>query len=162
MKTYLSEKYNLYVFFSEYGRLSVTEKPLLYNLRQKCHVNFKNERRMLTKLIIYFHYTVFFLGIPDSNNGNNNNNLFLLLYNVKHIFVLCITWCQWHLCTWEMVESWNPRGLSQPVDSPINVTTSSLVNIAWNTSTFLWQCYPKPGSNKSLSLVVKTALLKVQ
>ena len=44
VKTYLSEKYNLYVFFSEYGRLSVTEKPLLYNLRQKCHVNFKNER----------------------------------------------------------------------------------------------------------------------
>ena len=60
MKTYLSEKYNLYVFFSEYGRLSVTEKPLLCKLRQKCHVNFKNERRMLTILLIYFQYTVFF------------------------------------------------------------------------------------------------------
>ena len=51
-KLICKKKYNLYLFFSECGRLSVTEKPLLCNLRQKCHVNSKNERRMLTKLII--------------------------------------------------------------------------------------------------------------
>ena len=42
VRTYLSEKYNLYLFFSECGRLSVTEKALICNLRQKCHVNSKN------------------------------------------------------------------------------------------------------------------------
>ena len=32
LKTYLSEIYNFYLFFIQFVRLSVTEKPLLCNL----------------------------------------------------------------------------------------------------------------------------------
>ena len=52
IKIYLSNKYKFNIFLSECWRLFVTQKPLLCNLRPKCHVNSKKERRMLTKLII--------------------------------------------------------------------------------------------------------------